>query len=151
MIVSCDPHRAMILFVEAGLGVFGMTVVLTPLALWVAWSEEIYYGTLVVCFIGVGLFIGFAQLLRLLQHGEIDEEAAATARVYAEKMREPGGVDWDAIELDDPAVKQNRREFSNQALQSVKLVFWSASIMLALGGGLLLAAYYLISTYIILP
>lgn len=146
-----DPYRAMTLFVEAGLGIFGFTVVLTPLALWVAWNEEMFYGTLVVCFLGVAMFMGFAQLLRWLQHGVVDEAAAAGARVYAEKMRESGGEDWDAIELDDPAVRQNRKEYSNQALRSVKLVFWAASIMLALGGALLLAAYYLISTYVVLP
>jgi hypothetical protein len=151
MIAMPDHFRATSRFIEVGLGIFGVTVVLTPLALWVAWNEQMYYGILVVCVVAVGLFIGFAKLLSWLPGSVVDEDAAASARVYAERMRGFTGEDWDSIELDGAEASQGRHEYGNEVLRSIKLVFWAASVLLALGGGLLLGAYYLISAISPLP
>lgn len=55
---------------EAGLVVLGLILAVIPLALWLAWSEPVYWGVLTVCLAASALFL----VLSWLGRGETEEE-----------------------------------------------------------------------------
>lgn|GEM_PF-889372 len=132
---------------QAALSLIGMLVVLTPLALWVAWNETIYFGTLATAVIGAGLFCLFAWLLHHLHlvvpdELEVDPETAHGA--YVVHLRSGRLADWEHLQEDDPGVQANRGEYRDTIVRNLRLVFVSAGITMLLGSALLIGAWALI-------
>ncbi len=147
MLTFENPRRALILIIETCMSIFGFIVVLTPLALWVSWNELIYFGTLAVCFVGMALVVAFAQLLHRVQQVPEGIDLTEAAKSHEEWLMSSRGVDWAAVERDDPETRRRRKQYGNEAMRELKLVFSAAAILLALGGGMLLLAYYFITAY----
>ena len=47
---------------DAGMTIFGLILAVVPLALWVAWSEPVYYAVLSICAVATTLFLALAWL-----------------------------------------------------------------------------------------
>ncbi|MDP6564321.1 MAG: hypothetical protein QF578_05795 [Alphaproteobacteria bacterium] len=131
-------ERLTVGLIETGLSVSGMTAVLTPLALWVAWSELVFYATLVIGGAAFLVFWFLAWMLSRLPH-----ERPAAADPAGSELLHSRGVDWDALQEDDAATKRQQRSLRNEALRNLRLTLQTATLLILLGLTLLALAWRL--------
>jgi len=142
-----DWYRPLSGLMQAVLSLFGMLVVLTPLALWVAWNETVYFGALATAGIGAAIFCLFAWLLHKL-HELVPEELDAVPLSAARDAMVPAAdpsADWEQRQEEDPALRQGRQDYGGEIARNLRLIFFSAGITLLLGCGLLAGAWALIA------
>lgn len=138
-------------FIEVVMTVFGLMVVLTPLALWVSWNEVVYYGTLATAVIGAAMFFLFATLLSRLHASRPDIFRSVdpdTGLSYAEAMRTNRLTDWEALQEDDPVSHRQRMAFRDDVTNNLNLVFATASALMVIGFSMLAAAWaFFVATF----
>lgn len=114
--------------IEAGLTMAGIVAAITPLALWAAWSETVFYTVLSV---GCGAFLVFIGLARV--RGYLTGEEYAEADALGLKSLRRRMEDWERLQLDDRAVGRRQRSIKGDAAREF-------SLMLRVAGGLILTA-----------
>lgn len=86
--------------IEGGLTLSGVTAAITPLALWVSWSEFVFY---LVLLVGCGAFLAFIGLARL--RGLLVPEHAPGAKVIDFESLRQRRIDWEQLQEDDRGVR----------------------------------------------
>lgn len=120
--------------IEGGLALSGITAVLTPLALWTAWSELVFYWMLSVGAIAFLVFMGLARLRGFLT-GETERGGNVTGFEGLRQRR----MDWEQLQQDDPEVRRRqrsikgdaRREFGYMLRVTSSLILFAALAFLA--------------------
>ncbi|MDA1097641.1 MAG: hypothetical protein O2967_01550 [Proteobacteria bacterium] len=96
--------------IEGGLTLSGVTAAVTPLALWVAWSEMVFY---LVLSVGCGAFLIFIGLARL--RGLLAPDHAPGAKVIDFESLRRRRVDWEQLQDEDRGVRRRQRSIKGDA------------------------------------
>ena len=130
-----EPRQSLTLnLIEIGLALSGITAVLTPLALWTAWSEQVFYWMLSV---GSIAFLAFMALARLRGY-LMGDNAAGTNDVDFEGLRQRR-IDWEQVQMENTNVHRRqysikgdaRREFGYMMRITSSLILVAALLFLA--------------------
>jgi len=122
--------------IEGGLTLSGVTAAITPLALWVSWSEFVFYLILVV---GCGAFLVFIGLARL--RGWLVPEYGPDGSVVGIESLRRRRIDWEQLQEDDREVRQRQRSIKGDARREFGYMMRITSMLILVAALLFLAVW----------
>ena len=120
--------------IEGGLTLSGVTAAITPLALWVSWSEFVFYLILVV---GCGAFLVFMGLARL--RGYLVPEYGPESTAVGIKSLRQRRIDWENLQGEGREV--GRRSIKGDARQEFGYMIRITSMLILVAALLFLAVW----------
>lgn len=124
--------------IEGGLTLSGVIAAITPLVLWTAWSELIFYWILSV---GCGAFLSFIGLAWL--RGLLAPDAEAGGAAFAFESLRQRRINWERLHREDPRVAPRRRPIKGDARREVGYMLRIASALILFAALLFLAVWAL--------
>lgn len=122
--------------IEGGLTLSGITAAITPLALWVSWSEFVFYLIMVV---GCGAFLVFVGLARL--RGFLVPEYGPEGGVVGIESLRRRRIDWEQLQEDDREVRQRQRSIKGDARREFGYMVRITSMLILVAALLFLAVW----------
>ena len=122
--------------IEGGLTLSGVTAAITPLALWVSWSEFVFYLILVV---GCGAFLVFMGLARL--RGYLVPEYGPEGTAVGIKSLRQRRIDWEHLQGDDRDIRQRQRSIKGDARREFGYMMRITSMLILVAALLFLAVW----------
>ncbi len=110
MTLSIQNEKMALGLIEGGLTLSGVLAALTPLALWVSWSELIFY---LVLSVGCGAFLVFVGLARLRGFIVPEHAPGGTAVDFVNLTQRR--IDWEQLQEDDREVRSRQRSIKGDA------------------------------------
>ncbi|MBT7760626.1 MAG: hypothetical protein HN732_25065 [Rhodospirillaceae bacterium] len=132
-----EPQEGLALnMIEVGLALSGITAVLTPLALWTAWSELVFYWMLSV---GCIAFLAFMALARLRGYLTGDDAPGTTA--IDNKSLRQRRVEWEQVPQINREIRNRLRSTKGDARRELSYMFRITSMLILFAVILFLAVW----------
>lgn len=138
MNISMQNEKVTLGLIESGLTLSGVIAAITPLALWVSWSELVFY---LVLSVGCGTFVVFIGLARL-RGFIVPDHAPGTTAIDIKSLRQRR-IEWEQVPQINREIRHRLRSTKGDARQEMGYMFRITFGLILVAGLLFLAVWAL--------